>query len=151
MTPAQPPFPTAWNLPFQPEAGNQTSILISESLVGFNVASTRQKEGRSLYPAFGFGPRPPGSVKAPASTACAKVIVVFGRASEVRLSQVAASPGAVSSKLSRTSKVDFCTSTAASSRSLAVIISQGSGVNRRKSRDDLSAKTRGLRPEAKSF
>jgi len=48
MTPAQPPLPTAWNLPFHPVVGNQISTLMSESLVGVNVAATRQKSGRLL-------------------------------------------------------------------------------------------------------
>ena len=43
--PAHPPLPTAWNLPFHPPVGSHTSILISESLVGFNVAATRQNDG----------------------------------------------------------------------------------------------------------
>ena len=38
IAPAHPPLPTAWNLPFQPDAGIQTSILMSESLDGFSVA-----------------------------------------------------------------------------------------------------------------
>jgi hypothetical protein len=55
MTPAQPPLPTAWNLPFHAVsaaaapsargAGSQTSILMSESLVGVSVAATRQNAG----------------------------------------------------------------------------------------------------------
>ena len=44
--PAQPPLPTAWNLPFQSAAGSQTSTLMSESLVGLSVAATRQNSGR---------------------------------------------------------------------------------------------------------
>ena len=39
MLPFHPPLPTAWNLPFQPDAGSQTSILISESDEGFSVAA----------------------------------------------------------------------------------------------------------------
>ena len=45
MLPFKPPLPTAWNLPFQPAAGSQTSILMSESLVGVSVAATRQNAG----------------------------------------------------------------------------------------------------------
>jgi hypothetical protein len=41
-------LPTAWNLPFQPDAGSHTSILMSESLDGLLVIATRQKAGRSL-------------------------------------------------------------------------------------------------------
>ena len=49
MAPDQPPFPTASNFPFQPEAGIQTSILISESLDGLSVAAIRQYGGKSLF------------------------------------------------------------------------------------------------------
>src|SRR5262245_49552115 len=93
MTPAQPPFPTAWNFPFQPDAGNHTSILMSESLVGASVAATRQNAGRSLN---GFAPRPPparpsaaGGVNAPGATDCEDVIVACGSDSDFRLSHVA--------------------------------------------------------------
>ncbi len=48
IAPLNAPFPTAWNLPFHPEAGSHTSILMSESLVGFNVAATRQKAGSAV-------------------------------------------------------------------------------------------------------
>jgi hypothetical protein len=46
---AQPPLLTAWNFPFQPEAGSQTSIWMSVSLVDLSVAATRQNAGSSLY------------------------------------------------------------------------------------------------------
>jgi hypothetical protein len=46
MLPLQPPLPVAWNLPFQPDAGNQTSILMSDSADGLRVAATRQNAGR---------------------------------------------------------------------------------------------------------
>src|SRR5690349_14220919 len=45
IEPVQPPFPLASSLPFHPDTGSQTSIRISESLLGRNVAWTRQKEG----------------------------------------------------------------------------------------------------------
>ena len=45
MLPAHPPLPTAWNFPFHPDAGSQTSILMSESLDGVSVAATRQNAG----------------------------------------------------------------------------------------------------------
>jgi len=45
MAPDQPPFPTARYLPFQPETGSHTSILISESGVGWSVAATRHYAG----------------------------------------------------------------------------------------------------------
>src|SRR6185295_17949147 len=78
---------TIRNFPFQLAAGSHTSILMSESAVGFNVAATRQNAGRSTN---GLPPRPPGCVKAPAATVSAAVIVADGRASDARLSQVAA-------------------------------------------------------------
>src|SRR6186997_31830 len=86
MTPAQPPLPTAWNLPFQPFTGNQTSTLISESLLGLRVTATRQKSGRSLY---GFAPRPvvcPGGENCPAGTTLDIVTVVSGNLRDARLS-----------------------------------------------------------------
>src|ERR1700722_11915904 len=43
--PAQPKLPAVKSLPFQPDSGSHTSILISESMLGFNVAATRQKAG----------------------------------------------------------------------------------------------------------
>src|SRR5262245_3575273 len=93
MTPAQPPLPTAWNLLFQFCAGNHTSTLMSESLVGLIVTATRQNSGRSLY---GFAPLPPpaGGENWPAGTIWASVIVVSFRASFARLSHVAANAGA---------------------------------------------------------
>src|SRR5580658_7105714 len=93
MTPAHPPLPTAWNFPFHPEAGSQTSILMSESSLGFKVAATRQNAGRSLKPTAGAAVPPkvlPGGVNSPAATDWASVTVVFGRDSETRLSQEAA-------------------------------------------------------------
>src|SRR6266566_2767458 len=49
IEPLNAPLPTAWNLPFQPDAGNQTSILMSESLLGVIVADTRQNDGSAAY------------------------------------------------------------------------------------------------------
>src|SRR5437870_368214 len=46
ISPDQPPFPTDCSLPFQPDSGIQTSILISESFEGVKVAATRQYGGR---------------------------------------------------------------------------------------------------------
>ena len=76
-----------WNLPFQLEEGSQTSKRISESEEGFIDPAMRQKAGRL---ASGFAP---GGVNSPAGRASAMVIVLFGSASEARLSQVAALPG----------------------------------------------------------
>src|SRR6202167_4136421 len=88
MLPAQAPFPTDSSLPFQLEAGIQTSTLMSESLVGLRVAATRQIAGK--FPKFG----PAGKVSCPAPTACASVTVACGRDRLARFSQeVAASSG----------------------------------------------------------
>jgi hypothetical protein len=81
------------NFPFQPDAGIQTSILMSESVDGFSVAATRQNAGRPLaactkVAGAGVPPAAIGIVNAPASTARASVIVVFGSASDARLSHV---------------------------------------------------------------
>jgi hypothetical protein len=78
------------NLPFHRSAGgSQTSILISESLVGLMVAATRQKEGRSLYaisPSWRRKEKEGGGAKAPAVTGAAIVIAVCGSESLERLS-----------------------------------------------------------------
>src|SRR6185295_9294653 len=106
-----PPLPTAWNFPFQPDDGSQTSILMSESLVGFNVAATRQNAGsvaNAPAPARPppAGPRPPaGGVKAPAATGCAMVTAVSGSASEARRSHEVASATNGASAFRRTSTV----------------------------------------------
>ena len=90
MVPAHAPLPTDWSLPFQFAAGSQTSILISESLAGDSVAATRQNAGSAEN---GFAPprpppaRPAGGANCPAPTDCASVTPVFGRESDVRLSQ----------------------------------------------------------------
>src|SRR5579872_6069162 len=77
MAPLNAPLPTAWNFPFQPAAGNQTSILIFESLVGESVAATRQNAGSAeKSPAS-----PPASVlKVPGWTNSATVIAAWGSA-----------------------------------------------------------------------
>src|ERR1700677_421247 len=91
MLPAQAPFPTDSSLPFQLDAGIQTSTLMSESLVGFRVAATRQIAGK--FPKFGagnpgnVGTAPVGKVSCPAPTACANVTVACGRARLARVSQ----------------------------------------------------------------
>src|SRR2546428_4161369 len=72
IVPAHPPLPTAKNLPFHPDAGSQISVLMSESLLGVNVAVTRQKAGRLPNGFAAAPPRPapppPGGTKAPAAT-----------------------------------------------------------------------------------
>src|SRR5688500_5611936 len=78
MLPLKAPLPTAWYLPFQPDAGIQTSILMSESLEGFSVTATRQN-GCSFAAAFPPWAAPlPGCVNPPAATDWASVMVAFG-------------------------------------------------------------------------
>src|SRR4029450_9143484 len=57
MPPPKPPFPVPRRLPFHPAMGIQSSILISESGLGINVARTRQKAGKSAN-GEGGPPRP---------------------------------------------------------------------------------------------
>src|ERR1700733_14739697 len=85
---------------FQPEAGSQTSILMSESLDGASVAITRQKAGRPLKRAvFGRpGPGAAGGIKAPAAMLWADVMVTWGRLSRERLSHVEPPVGAATSE-----------------------------------------------------
>src|SRR5262245_29419353 len=106
MDPAHPPLPTAWNLLFQLATGIQTSILISESLDGFNVAATLQNSGSCLNVAFCCAaPRPEGgNENSPADTVRASVMVVPGRASDARLSQLTA-PTAYGLEPSTTSNI----------------------------------------------
>src|SRR5262245_30223979 len=105
MMPAQPPPPTNWNLPFQPEpaapepsaeAGSQASISISESDEGRRIALIRQCAGNisggaaggppgrprprpsGATAGTGAGPRP-GAMKGPAGTISAATIVVPAR------------------------------------------------------------------------
>src|SRR5215472_1495433 len=88
IDPAYPPTPIPSSLPFHPETGSQTSILMSESEVGLASATTRQNAGRLLYkrasspPLFGVG----GPLNVPAATVCASVIVVLGIFAAVRRS-----------------------------------------------------------------
>src|SRR5215469_15568475 len=86
MDPVQAPLPSSSRLPFQPAAGSQISILISESFEGFKVTATRQYAGNSIA----GPPRPPlpPCCNGPAATDCARVTVAFGKLSEERLSQV---------------------------------------------------------------
>src|SRR5437867_8378614 len=106
MFPFHPPFPTASNFPFQFDAGSQTSILISESPVGFNVAAIRQNAGRSLNCAPPPRPPPPAGANAPAATACADVTVVSGSFSEERLSHGAADAGRTANTKTNNTKDD---------------------------------------------
>src|SRR6476661_8910145 len=104
MDPANPPFPSPRYLPFHPVSGSHTSILISESLAGLIVAATRQNAGKFFTEAGGA--LSPGGMNAPAATGCADVMVVSGRFSAARLSQVAAmaEPGMVRRITTKVSK-----------------------------------------------
>src|SRR5438874_11866653 len=97
MLPDQPPLPTPINLPFHVSAGIQTSILISESETGRMVAATRQNAGSCRNAVCCPGLRL-GSVKAPAATASALVMVVAGNGIANSCSQPAAkAPGTMAS------------------------------------------------------
>src|SRR5580700_7999542 len=100
MVPFQPPLPIAWKSLFQPDAGSQTSILMSESDDGASVAMTRQNSG-TLLKGAGLPKGPPGGpagpaggVKAPAATLCAELMVTLGRLTLERVSQVEPPVGA---------------------------------------------------------
>ena len=82
--PAYPPFPVPSNLSFQPDAGSQTSTLMSESLVGVSVAVTLQNGRTSLYV------RPSGPVKLGPGTETAEVMTPSCRWSVTSVSQTAA-------------------------------------------------------------
>src|SRR5579871_3381986 len=84
-----PAVPTPSNSPFQPVAGNHNSILMSESLLGLNVAVTRQNAGRLLSAAAAASP-PPAGLNAPAATDWADVIVAFFSETEAKPSHDAA-------------------------------------------------------------
>src|SRR5580704_10190244 len=91
MEPAKPPLPCPWNLPFQPLAGSQTSILISESEVGVESTAILQNAGRDLKNAAAAaacaGFPGVGMVSAPAATDCAEVIFAWGMPTLARASQ----------------------------------------------------------------
>src|SRR4051794_14283411 len=72
MDPAQPPLPSAWNLPFHFSAsGIHTSTLIFESEDGFKTATIRQKFIGVVAGAAGAPPRPPRPPAFAAGTVCA--------------------------------------------------------------------------------
>src|SRR6187397_3392954 len=102
ILPFHPPLPVAWNLPFHPEEGSQTSTLMSESGDGLSIAATRQNAGRSVNcappprpVAVAPPPRPPpcGGVNAPAATDCAIVMVASGSLSDESISHDCAATG----------------------------------------------------------
>src|SRR5262245_28616333 len=78
IVPAHPPLPTASNFPFQPDCGNHSSILMSESELGVSVAVTGQNAGRvANAPAPLPLPAPAGGTNAPAATTAAEVTFAF--------------------------------------------------------------------------
>jgi hypothetical protein len=83
MLPAKPPLPVPLKRSFQPDWGIQISTRMSESGLGFNVAVTRQKAGRS---GKGF---PVVGTNLPAGTTSALVMVVCGNCRAARPSQLA--------------------------------------------------------------
>ncbi|SRR5258706_8599281 len=93
MTPANPPPPTAWNFPFQPDIGIHTSKLIAG--VTFptirHAAGTGIGRGGCAVVASCAG----GGVNGPAGTSDAEMIVVSGSWIERRPSHDAASAAAV--------------------------------------------------------
>src|SRR5262249_1557486 len=99
MVPAQPPLPTAWNLPFHARAGSQISILMSESEEGVSVAATRQNAGNWLNCCTAAGPVP-GRLNPPAAAIWAKVRQWSGSARDDKLSHDAAALSACLSIMS---------------------------------------------------
>src|SRR5262245_4825427 len=82
--PASPPLPTCCRRLFQSAFGSHTSNRMFESLVGRMTPVTRQDAGRL------GNTSPEGKVNVPAGIDCVLVIVVSGKASEARSSQVLA-------------------------------------------------------------
>src|SRR6185369_6883863 len=117
MTPAHPPPPTNSNLPFQ-FSGSQTSILMSESALGFSVAATRQSAGTvrttsgglgRVRPLGGGGGGPFGGVKTPAGTDSAIVIVALGSEMDFRFEHgVGAARAAQASKTAKLAIIMNC-------------------------------------------
>src|SRR5690242_13818653 len=112
MVPAHAPLPTDWSLPFHPVwpvwpgapsargSGNHTSIRMSESLVGWSAAVTRQNAGRLVNAGAAA---PPGGTKPPVGTS-ADVSVVLGSGRLATLSHVAAPAGAATVSVARKSE-----------------------------------------------
>jgi len=92
ISPAQPPLPRPMNLPFHSDAGIHSSNLMSESLVGLTSTATRQNAGKLSRGRPGKLPGL-GGVNLPAGSGFARVMVVSGRESVARLSQVAPATG----------------------------------------------------------
>ena len=85
------PLPTPWNLPFQLDAGIQTSNWISESEDGLIMPDTRQNAGR-----LGIA-LPPGALNAPAAMGSARETEALPRSSLLNDSQVWAAEAAPAS------------------------------------------------------
>src|SRR6516225_5360053 len=78
IAPAQPPLPTARNLPVQFFVGSHSSTLMLESDVGLSTIVTLQCSGISFGGgafAGGGGPPPGGGVKTPSATVVAAVML----------------------------------------------------------------------------
>src|SRR3954464_3794049 len=75
MTPAVPPLPTSWNLPFQPCVGSHTS----NCTAGLVTPTTRQIGSATVPTGFGL---------APAGSSCARLIAVSGSASAASAAQL---------------------------------------------------------------
>ena len=84
MSPPRLLLPVPMYLPFQPEYGIHTSMLMFESEVGVKVAATRQNAGKLSKTG------PPGTANFPVRTNWAAVIAVSGSAKLPRLVHVAA-------------------------------------------------------------
>src|SRR5213596_538483 len=82
MEPANPPLPTPWNLPFQPDAGSHTSSLMSESLDGLRTSETRQN---AAVTSIG---RLSGGVNEPAATDCAQEVAAKAGKAEITISRM---------------------------------------------------------------
>src|ERR671931_1130594 len=98
MTPAVPPLPTSWNLPFQPEVGSQTSNFTA----GLVTPTTRQIGSATVPTGVGF---------APAGSSCAKLMVVSGSASLAMSAQLVGAATAAdisSAPMTATASVVFC-------------------------------------------
>jgi hypothetical protein len=84
-------------LPFHPEVGNHTSILMSESGVGASVAAIRQNAGnlemRLPMGESGGAGYTPTSANFPAGTSWAEVIVVLAGESDDKRSHEAITLG----------------------------------------------------------
>ena len=89
--PCKPAIPDPLVFPFQPDAGSHTSNSMCESFDGCRIPWTRQNAGSVLNEGTPPGPcceEPAGSVKPPAATFPAAVIVVFASFRPERFSRI---------------------------------------------------------------